>query len=78
MKIKLYDRVINDQTIEDTPLKTIKKIITRSFQEAYDSYLKLEDYCKTYGLGFYFEETKKLPAPHTVLENYFQNLKRMY
>ena len=76
VKIKLYDRVINDQTIEDTPFeKPLKKLLHEAFQEAYDSYLKLEDYCQTYGLGFYFEETKKLPAPHTVLENYFQNLK---
>ena len=79
VKIKLYDRVINDQTIEDTPFeKPLKKILHEAFQEAYDSYLKLEDYCQTYGLGFYFEETKKLPAPHTVLENYFQNLKECF
>ena len=79
VKIKLYDRVINDQTIEDTPFeKPLKKLLHEAFQEAYDSYLKLEDYCQTYGLGFYFEETKKLPAPHTVLENYFQNLKECF
>ena len=29
-----------------------------AYQEAYENYLKLEDYCQTYGLGFYFEETK--------------------
>ena len=68
MKIKLYDRVINDQTIEDTPFeKPLKKLLHEAFQEAYDSYLKLEDYCQTYGLGFYFEETKKLPAPTLVV-----------
>ena len=48
VKIKLYDRVINDQTIEDTPFeKPLKKILHEAFQEAYDSYLKLEDYCQT-------------------------------
>ena len=59
-------------------IKPLKKLLHEAFQEAYDSYLKLEDYCQTYGLGFYFEETKKLPAPHTVLENYFQNLKECF
>ncbi len=34
MEIKFYDRVINDQTIEDTPFeKPFKKNITRSFSK---------------------------------------------
>jgi len=35
VKIKLYDRVINDQTIEDTPFeKPLKKLLHEAFQES--------------------------------------------
>ena len=79
IEVNLYDRIINEQTIEGTPIeKPLKKVLHEAYQEAYENYLKLEDYCQTYGLGFYFEETKKLPSPHQVLESYFQSLKVLF
>lgn len=79
VKTHLYDRVIYDHTIEQTPFEQpLKRVLQEAFQEGYDSYLKLEDFCQTYGLGFYYEGTKKLPAPHDVLESYFQNLKSCF
>ena len=53
IEVNLYDRIINEQTIEGTPIeKPLKKVLHEAYQEAYENYLKLEDYCQTYGLGF--------------------------
>lgn len=73
----LYNRVIIDKTIENTTFKdALDKLLLEAYQEGYQAFLKLEDYCNTYGLGFYFEATKSLPSVHDVLSNYYDSINK--
>ncbi len=76
VKDKLYDQIIHHQTIDDTPFKhPLYDILNNAYQEGYQYYLQLEDFCQTYGLGFYQESTNKLPAVHDVLQQYYDSIK---
>lgn len=76
MKKHLYDTIIQNKTYHQTPFESyLKNTLIEAYQEGYDAYLKLTDLCQNHGLNFYFEATAKLPSPHDVLDNYYQQLK---
>ncbi len=76
VKKTLYDTIIENHSFQSTSFASyLKMILIEAYQNGYDAFLKLTQFCQGHGLHFFFEATKTLPSPHEVLESYYHSLK---
>ena len=78
VKMNLYDQIIQNHSYHNTPFESyLKNILIEAYQEGYNSYLRLCDFCQQFGLSFFFEKTAKFPSPQETLEKYYLSIETM-